>query len=108
MSRPRELLTIVVSRSTWRRCAHLPIGAAPAAPYGMLAPVREIEVAAALRLLGPQLELTNPLDGALPRAGGGRGLHGIHERVTRLHGQVSAGPGAGRWRVAVRLPLHRR
>ena len=54
-----------------------------------------------------ELELTNPLDGAQPqRAGGGRGLNGIRERVTSLRGHVSAGPDAGRWRVAVRLPLH--
>ena len=54
-----------------------------------------------------ELELTNPLDGSHPqRAGGGRGLNGIEERVTSLRGQVSAGPEAGRWRVAVRLPLH--
>ncbi|MDQ3647522.1 MAG: histidine kinase [Actinomycetota bacterium] len=54
-----------------------------------------------------ELELTNPLDGYDPqRAGGGRGLNGIQERVTSLRGHVSAGPEAGRWRVAVRLPLH--
>lgn len=91
MSAPRELLTILVSTSTWRRYAYLLIGAALTAPYGMLgsflgeaiegglgavvtwvivvvvcfvalpvvtgmlAPVREIEVAAARRLLGAEL-----------------------------------------------------
>ena len=54
-----------------------------------------------------ELELTNPLHASHPqRAGGGRGLNGIQERVTSLGGQVSVGPAAGRWRVAVRLPLH--
>jgi len=53
------------------------------------------------------LELTNPFDVSRPsRAGGGRGLAGVRERVTSLRGQVSAGPEAGAWRVAVRLPLH--
>ena len=53
-----------------------------------------------------ELELTNPLAGtAAGRRGGGRGLHGIRERVTSLHGQMTAGPDAGSWRVAVRLPL---
>ncbi len=54
-----------------------------------------------------ELELSNPLSASRPRsAGGGRGLTGIQERVISLRGQVSAGPDAGRWRVAVRLPLH--
>ena len=54
-----------------------------------------------------ELELTNPLGASRPRrAGGGRGLNGIQERVTSLRGQMSAGPDAGRWRVCVRLPLH--
>ena len=54
-----------------------------------------------------ELELTNPLDSSQPRrAGGGRGLNGIRERVTSLRGQVSAGADAGHWRVKVRLPLH--
>ena len=53
-----------------------------------------------------ELELTNPLAGAAAEGrGGGRGLHGIRERVTSLHGQMTAGPDAGSWRVAVRLPL---
>ena len=55
-----------------------------------------------------ELELSNPLDTSRPRPaeGGGRGLDGIRERVMSLRGQVSAGPETGRWRVAVRLPLH--
>jgi len=54
-----------------------------------------------------ELELTNPLDESRPRRdGGGRGLNGIQERVTSLRGQVTAGPDAEHWRIAVRLPLH--
>jgi len=55
-----------------------------------------------------ELELTNPLGASRPQRaeGGGRGLNGIRERVTSLRGQVSAGPDAGAWRIAVRLPLH--
>ncbi len=54
-----------------------------------------------------ELELTNPLDASRPpHQGGGRGLNGIRERVTSLRGQVAAGPDAGHWRIAVRLPLH--
>jgi len=56
-----------------------------------------------------ELELTNPLDASQPQGGGGgRGLNGIKERVISLRGQISAGPEAGRWRIAVRLPLHPR
>ena len=60
-----------------------------------------------------ELEMTNPLgtgehtrrsaDGAEPR--GGRGLHGIRERVTVLHGKLSVGAVGGLWRLAVQLPL---
>jgi len=54
-----------------------------------------------------ELELSNPLDASRPqKPGGGRGLNGIQERVTGLRGHVSAGPDAGRWRIAVQLPLH--
>ena len=54
-----------------------------------------------------ELELSNPLDASRPRrSGGGRGLNGIQERVTSLRGQVTAGPDAEQWRIAVRLPLH--
>ena len=54
-----------------------------------------------------ELELTNPLDVSQPQSpGGGRGLHGIRERVTSLRGQMTAGPDADHWRVNVKLPLH--
>ncbi|WP_308258081.1 sensor histidine kinase [Pseudonocardia lacus] len=52
------------------------------------------------------LELTNPLGAAPVRAGrGGRGLAGMRERVGVLRGELSAGPDADQWRVAVRLPF---
>jgi signal transduction histidine kinase len=52
------------------------------------------------------LELTNPVDAAVPRRdGGGRGLAGMRERVGVLRGELSAGPDADGWRVAVRLPF---
>ncbi|HZG89630.1 MAG TPA: histidine kinase [Pseudonocardia sp.] len=52
------------------------------------------------------LALANPLGGEDGRrAGGGRGLAGMAERVGALGGELSAGPAAGHWRVAVRLPL---
>ncbi len=54
-----------------------------------------------------ELELTNPLaESRSQGAGGGRGLTGMQERVMSLRGQFSAGAEAGRWRIAVRLPLH--
>lgn len=54
-----------------------------------------------------ELELSNPLRGIrATRAGGGRGLEGMRERVASLRGEVSAGAESGRWRVAVSLPLH--
>jgi signal transduction histidine kinase len=53
-----------------------------------------------------ELEMTNPVDpAAAARAGGGRGLRGIRERVTILGGRMSAGADDGRWRVSVALPV---
>ncbi|MCA1699778.1 MAG: LuxR C-terminal-related transcriptional regulator [Actinobacteria bacterium] len=44
------------------------------------------------------LELTNPLTASRSEAaGGGRGLHGIEERVLGLHGHVSAGAREGQF-----------
>ncbi|GAA3230213.1 histidine kinase [Pseudonocardia petroleophila] len=50
------------------------------------------------------LELANPL-GAAGRAGGGRGITGMRERIAVLGGELTAGPGSGEWRVHARLPL---
>jgi signal transduction histidine kinase len=53
-----------------------------------------------------ELEMTNPADPVAPaRAGGGRGLRGIRERVTILGGRMTAGADDGRWRVSVALPV---
>jgi len=53
-----------------------------------------------------ELEMTNPAGETAPaRAGGGRGLRGIRERVTILGGRMSAGAGDGRWRVLVAIPV---
>jgi signal transduction histidine kinase len=58
-----------------------------------------------------EIDLTTPVGGAAARAdagtadrGGGRGLHGMRERVALLGGRMTAGLDGGRWRVAVRLP----
>jgi signal transduction histidine kinase len=52
------------------------------------------------------LELTNPVGAVAPGGGGGgRGLAGMRERVEVLRGELSAGPDADGWRVAVRLPF---
>ncbi|HEY7489291.1 MAG TPA: histidine kinase [Streptosporangiaceae bacterium] len=66
-----------------------------------------IKLRLAVRTDRLELELTNPL-GHPPgpaRPGGGRGLHGVRERVTVLRGAVTAGPEDGLWRVHVHIPL---
>lgn len=58
-----------------------------------------------------ELEMTNPIGppssraDARRRTGGGRGLHGISERVTILRGQMAAAAEGDTWRIAVSLPL---
>jgi signal transduction histidine kinase len=58
-----------------------------------------------------EIDLTNPVGGGAAGAGdgatgrgGGRGLHGMRERVALLGGRMTAGRNGGLWRVAVRLP----
>ncbi|GAA1232959.1 histidine kinase [Kitasatospora nipponensis] len=55
-----------------------------------------------------EMELTNPIGAGRPsRPGGGRGLRGLAERATALHGGVESGrtaDGDG-WRLAAWLPL---
>jgi len=57
-----------------------------------------------------ELTMVNPLGNPGPaghRLGrGGRGLPGMRERVTVLHGQLTAGAVGNEWRVNVILPLH--
>lgn len=55
------------------------------------------------------VEVTNPLPDAPSRAttapSGGRGLHGMAERVRLLRGDLDAGPRDGTWVVRARFPL---
>lgn len=48
--------------------------------------------------------VANPLGTGSARAGGGRGLRGMTERVAVLGGELSAGPVDERWEVVVRVP----
>jgi signal transduction histidine kinase len=48
--------------------------------------------------------VVNPLGGGTGRAGGGRGLRGVTERVAVLGGELSAGRVDERWEVVVRVP----
>lgn len=54
-----------------------------------------------------ELDVTNQLTrrAGVWRAGGGRGLDGIRERVALLRGEMSAAADDGSWRVRVRVPL---
>ncbi|MDN3359460.1 histidine kinase [Actinomadura sp. DC4] len=68
----------------------------------------KVRVTVRLAVTGSRLELemVNPVAGAGPaRAGGGRGLRGVRERVTILGGRMSAGIDDGRWRVFVAIPV---
>jgi signal transduction histidine kinase len=57
-----------------------------------------------------ELTMVNPLGSPGPAAHrvgrGGRGLAGMRERATVLHGQLTAGAVGDEWRVSVTLPLH--
>ncbi|MFC8597664.1 sensor histidine kinase [Isoptericola sp. NPDC057191] len=66
-------------------------------------------VAVRVRLAGDRLvvEVANPLPGR-PRGSagrGGRGLHGMAERVRLLRGDLDAGPREDTWVVTARFPL---
>jgi signal transduction histidine kinase len=68
----------------------------------------KVPVALALDIAGDELRVTvrNPVESGRgrARAGGGRGLRGITERVEALGGEVRAGRNGQCWEVAVRLP----
>ncbi|WP_089105505.1 sensor histidine kinase [Streptomyces hyaluromycini] len=51
------------------------------------------------------LEVRNPLPGAIPRPGRGSGLRGIRERVALLGGRARTGPDEGDWQVHAELPV---
>jgi signal transduction histidine kinase len=54
------------------------------------------------------IENANPAaeaaEAALVGVGGGRGLHGMRERVERLGGTMRAGPTENGWRVELEVP----
>ena len=61
-----------------------------------------------LRIAAPGdlvVEVSNPVAGGPPPAGGGRGLAGMRERVRLLGGELTAGADDGVWRVRARLPI---
>jgi signal transduction histidine kinase len=53
-----------------------------------------------------RLSVDNRVSAAAPREGmgGGRGLHGLRERIERAGGTISAGPTADGWRVEIEVP----
>jgi signal transduction histidine kinase len=53
-----------------------------------------------------KLSVDNGVSAAPPRVGmgGGRGLEGLRERITRAGGTMSAGPTAKGWRVEIEVP----
>ncbi|MET7282578.1 histidine kinase [Kribbella sp. NPDC005582] len=73
-------------------------------------PDDQLTVAIEIRLdtAGLRLTVTNPVrgdSGDLGKAGGGRGLAGIRERVAVLRGAVAAGRDEQDWRLTVTLPI---
>jgi signal transduction histidine kinase len=52
-----------------------------------------------------EVEVRNPLSGARPRPGGGRGVAGMRERVAVLGGELRAGAEDGTWLVRARIPV---
>ncbi|MFD6134542.1 sensor histidine kinase [Isoptericola sp. NPDC056618] len=74
------------------------------------APGRPVTVRVSVVDAALDVEVTNPLpdvpSSAPPSSGGGRGLHGMAERVRLLRGELEAGPGvSGVWVVRARFPL---
>lgn len=52
-----------------------------------------------------ELEISNDVGDTSPSPKGGRGIAGMRERVSVLHGELAAGPESGKWRVLARIPL---
>ncbi|MFF1798442.1 sensor histidine kinase, partial [Kitasatospora sp. NPDC058263] len=72
------------------------------------APGEPITVRITVREGQLELRCTNALASSAVRATpnrGGKGLRGIRERATLLGGEAAAGPEAGQWVLAVRMPL---
>ncbi|MFI6316157.1 sensor histidine kinase [Nonomuraea sp. NPDC050556] len=63
-----------------------------------------VRLAAAVRGEDLELQVSNRTAGANGH-GGGRGIHGMRERVRLLRGDLEAGQADGQWMVSVRLPL---
>jgi signal transduction histidine kinase len=92
-------LPVVVSREGYRIVQE---GLTNATRYGVGAVTLRVAVLGAALTIELVNRATNAHDGL--RAGGGRGLDGMRERVRMLGGSMSAGLDGDVWRVSVRLP----
>jgi signal transduction histidine kinase len=73
------------------------------------APGQPVTLSLGFEAAGITVSVVNPLppagaEGPLAAAGAGYGLTGLTERAALLGGTLDAGPAAGSWRVALRIP----